>query len=185
MLASLIKPQVFVAVVYFLEIPLEVLEGDDHRASAVVGVEGERLPVGLRVVLVVEQCRIEEEMDVMFCIVDKAEGRDAARLEPKILHHTLGRSKGELAGRVLSLCQEGSLKTRLEVVDVVVVVAVEANEVVLIALVVAHEDILAVHRAIVLPPAFSLLDGLALGVFVAGEWYVVCLEEVKDFLASF
>ena len=52
-------------------------------------------------------------------------------------------------------------------------VAVEADEVVLRTLVVAHEDILAMHTAIVLPPAFGLLDGLALGVVVAGVRDVV------------
>ena len=52
-------------------------------------------------------------------------------------------------------------------------VAVKADEVMLGTLVVAHEDILAMHTAIVLPPAFGLLDGLALGVVVAGVRDVV------------
>ena len=68
--------------------------------------------------------------------------------------------------------------------DVEVVVAVEADEVVLVALVVAHEDVLAVHGTVVLPPALCFLDGLALGMLVTGEWDVVCLEVFKDFLLS-
>ena len=52
----------------------------------------------------------------------------------------------------------------------------KANQIVLIALVIAHKDVLAMHTAIVLPPAFSLLDGLALGMVVAGERYLMLSE---------
>ena len=52
-------------------------------------------------------------------------------------------------------------------------VAVKADEVVLRPFVVTHEDVLAMHTAIVLPPALGLLDGLALGVVVAGVRDVV------------
>jgi len=177
---SLIESEVFVGVAHCGEVLLEVLKGDDDGAAAVVGVEGERLVLGLRVVLVVEQCCIEEEMDVVLCVVDEAEGRDAARLEPQILHHALGRGKGEFAARGLALGLQGGFEASLQVVDVEVMVAMEADEVVLVALVVAHEDVLAVHGAVVLPPAFGLLDGLALGVLVAGEWDMVCLQVAED-----
>jgi len=55
-------------------------------------------------------------------------------------------------------------------------VAVEADEVMLGTLVVAHEDVLAMHTAIVLPPAFGLLDGLTLGVVVAFKRYLMLSE---------
>ena len=62
-----------------------------------------------------------------------------------------------------------------------VVVAVEAYQVVLVSLVVAHEDVLAVHAAVILPPALSFLDGLALGMVVAGEGDIVLLQEIENF----
>jgi hypothetical protein len=40
----------------------------------------------------------------------------------------------------------------------------------LIALVIAHKDVLAMHTTIILPPAFRLLDGLTLGMIVALKW---------------
>ena len=54
--------------------------------------------------------------------------------------------------------------------------AVKADEVVLRPFVVAHEDVLAMHTAIVLPPALGLLDGLALGVVVALKRYLMLGE---------
>ena len=55
-------------------------------------------------------------------------------------------------------------------------VAMKADQIVLIAFVIAHEDILAMYAAIVLPPAFGFLDGLTLGVVVAGERYLMLSE---------
>ena len=83
------------------------------------------------------------------------------------------------------MCLESLLEASFEVVDVEVVVAMEADEVVLIAFVVAHEDVLAVDRAVVFPPPLSLLDGFAFGVVVAGEGYVVLPEIVENFVLSF
>ena len=57
-----------------------------------------------------------------------------------------------------------------------VVVAVEAYEIVAVALVVAEEEVLAVHAAVVFPPSSRLLDGLSLGVVVVGERDVVFSE---------
>ena len=51
-----------------------------------------------------------------------------------------------------------------QVVDGEVVVAVEAYEIMAVALVVAEEEVLAVDAAVVLPPAFCLLYGLAFGI---------------------
>ena len=87
---GLVEPNVFVGVADGGEVALEVLEGDDHRSPAVIGMEGERLVFGLAVVVVVEQGCIEEQMDVVLLVVDEAEGRDAARLEAQVLHHALG-----------------------------------------------------------------------------------------------
>ena len=144
---------------------MEVLALDDHRASAIVRVETERL--GLQEVLV------EEEDHVVICVVDQAKRADTTGFESEVFEHTLGASKGEFARGVFACGKEGSFEALLQVVDSQVVLAVEADEVVLGTLVVAHEDVLAMHAAIILPPAFGLLDGLALGMVVAGERDVV------------
>ena len=65
-----------------------------------------------------------------------------------------------------------------------VVVAVEAHEIMPVALVVAEEKVLAVYAAVVLPPLLCLLDGLALGMVVACEGYVVFLQIGYHFLLS-
>ena len=58
-----------------------------------------------------------------------------------------------------------------------VMVAVETYQVVPVALMVAHEDVLAMYTAVILPPALSLLDCLAFGMVVAGEGNVVLPQE--------
>ena len=53
--------------------------------------------------------------------------------------------------------------------NVEVVVAVEAHEIMPVALMVAEEEVLAVHTAVIPPPHLGLLDGLSLGVVIASE----------------
>jgi hypothetical protein len=45
----------------------------------------------------------------------------------------------------------------------------------LIPLMIAHKDILAMHRTVVMPPPFRLLYRLALGVVIGGKRNVVFL----------
>ena len=152
-------------VAHALEVALKVLSLDDHRASAVVRMETERL--GLEEVL------IEEEDHMVVRIIDKTERADTTGFESEVLEHTFGAGKGEFARGVLACGEERSFEAVLQVVDCQVMVAVKADEVVLRTLVIAHEDVLAMHATIVLPPAFGLLDGLAFGVVVAGVRDVV------------
>ena len=116
---------------------------------------------------------VEEEMHMTLCVVDKPEWRDAARLQSKPAHHTLGRGERQLAGRGLSGGGEARFQPLFEVVDVEVVVAMEADEIVFVPFMVAQEDVLAMHRAVVAPPSFRLFDGLPFRVVVALEAYVV------------
>lgn len=99
-------------------------------------------------------------------VVDESEWRYAAGLQTEIAHHAFGRGETEFTGTVVALCHQFGLEAMLEVVDIEVVVAMEANEVVLVALVVAEEDVFAMHGAVVFPPALGFFDGLALGVIV-------------------
>ena len=61
----------------------------------------------------------------------------------------------------------------------------EANKIVLITFVITHEDILAMHAAILSPPTLRFLDGLAFGMVVAGEWDLVCREVAEYFFLTF
>ena len=53
-----------------------------------------------------------------------------------------------------------------------------------VALVVAEEKVLAVNASIGPPPLLGLLDGLALGMVLACEGYVVFLQIGYHFLVS-
>ena len=65
-----------------------------------------------------------------------------------------------------------------------VVIAIEAHEIMPVALMVAEEQVLAVHASVVLPPLLGLLDGLSLGMVVASERDVVLLQIVDHLLLS-
>ena len=85
----------------------------------------------------------------------------------------------------MSLRDEDFFEPVLDVVNRQIVVAREANEVVLVALVIAHEDVLAMHASVVVPPTFCLLDGFAFGMIVGGERNVVFSEIAQDFFLAF
>lgn len=106
---------------------------------------------------------------MMFLIVNQAERRDTSWFKTKVLHHSLWRSETELAWRVEASCHKALLEATLHVVDVHIMVAMEADEVVLVTFVIAEEEILAVDAAIVFPPALGFLDGLTFWMAVAGE----------------
>lgn len=63
--------------------------GDDNRAAAIVGMEGEGLCC--------LEGSVEEEVDMVLSVVDKSERGDAAWFETEVFHHAFGRGKGELA----------------------------------------------------------------------------------------
>ena len=113
-------------------------------------------------------------------IIDETKRRHTAWFQSEITLHAFGRGEGEFATRRLALCHKGSLEHLLEVVNWQVVVAVQANEVVAVALVVAEKEVLAVHAAIVPPPAFGLFDGFSLGMVVNGIGDVVRLQVIED-----
>ena len=152
-------------IAHTLEVALEVLQLDDYRTPAIVGVETERLSI--------EQVLIEEQDHMVVCIVDKTERADTAWFQTKVFEHTLGTSEGEFARGVLACGKERGLEALLQVVDGQVVVAVKADEVVLRPFVVAHKDVFAMHTAIILPPTFGLLDGLTFRMVITGKRYLI------------
>lgn len=141
---------------------------DNYRSSAVVGVETE-----CRCLLDV---LIEKKDNMVFRVVDKSKGTDATGFEPQVTQHTLRRSEREFARRGVPCRHERGFQTLLQVVNGKVVTTIEADKVVLITLVVAHEDILTMHTAVCPPPATCLLDGLPIGVRIAGVGDVVRLQ---------
>lgn len=76
------------------------------------------------------------------------------------------------------------LEPLLQVVDSEVVVAIEANQIVLIALVVAHKNVFAMHASVVVPPTLRLADGFSLGVVVACITDVMLLQIVLYLLLA-
>lgn len=173
----LVQFDVFVCVANYREIVLEVVSRDDYRATAVVRVEGKRLCL--------LQVSVKKQMYMMFGVVDESEGRNAARFQAQILHHALRRSERQLAARRQTLAYKRLLQQMLQVVNCEIVVAVEAYEIMAVALMVAEEEVLAVNAAVVLPPAFSLLDCFALWVIIASEWDVVFFKVVENLFLSF
>lgn len=63
-------------------------------------------------------------------------------------------------------------------------IAMKANQIMPVALMIAKEQVFAMHRSIVLPPTFSLLDGLSLGVAIVGVRYGMCIEIVENYFLS-
>ena len=135
---------------------LEISSCNDHRTSAIIRMKGEGRCL--------TEVFVEEEVNMMFLVVDQAKGRDAAWFKTEIAHHAFGRGETEFTGTVVALCHQFGLEAMLEVVDIEVVVAMEANEVVLVALMIAKEYILAMDRSIVFPPSFCFFYCLAFWV---------------------
>ena len=120
----------------------------------------------------------------MLGIVDESERRDAARFEPQIAHHALRRGETEFARCGFPCCLQLLFEAMLQVVDVQIVVAIEADEVMLITLVVAQEDVFAMHTTVILPPSLGFLDGFAFGMCIAREWDVMGSEPLKHSVST-
>ena len=115
-------------------------------------------------------------MDFVVEVIDKSERGNAAWFKTKVFHHALWGSERELAWRWETLGKYRFLEAVFKIVDCKIVVAIKAYEVVTISFMIAEKEILAVHAAIVKPPAASFFDGFAFGVIVVCERYVVFCE---------
>ena len=104
---------------------------------------------------------------MLFFVIDESKGAYAAGFESQIAHHALGTSKRQFTRCFLSGCYKRRFQSLFQIVDSQVMIAIKADEVMLDTLVVAHEDILAMHAAILSPPAFGFFYSLAFGVVVA------------------
>jgi hypothetical protein len=68
----------------------------------------------------------------------------------------------------------------LKFVNVKVVVAVEAHQIVAVAFMVSEEEILAMDRAVLLPPAFGFFYGFTFGMIVICKRNVMFSEIVEN-----
>ena len=57
--------------------------------------------------------------------------------------------------------------------DVKIMVAMVADEIMLITLMVAHKDILTMHTTIILPPTLSLFYRLSFRMIITFKWNIV------------
>ena len=158
------------------EILLKSLLGDNYRAAAVVRVKTQRLRIF--------EPAIEKEDNMVFGVVDQPERTDTAGLQSQVPHHSFRRGEGEFARCFFALRDEHLFQPMFDVMNSQIIIAREANEVMLVALVVAHEDVFAMNAAVGVPPTFGFLDGFALGVVVGGEGNMVLQQVFQHFLLA-
>ena len=158
------------------EILLKSLLGDNYRAAAVVRVKTQRLRIF--------EPAIEKEDNMVFGVVDQPERTDTAGLQSQVPHHSFRRGEGEFARCFFALRDEHLFQPMFDVMNSQIIIAREANEVMLVALVVAHEDVFAMNAAVGVPPTFGFLDGFALGVVVGGEGNMVLLQIFQHLLLA-
>ena len=120
----------------------------------------------------------------MLGIVDESEWRDAARFEPQIAHHALRRGETEFARSGFPCCLQLLFEAMLQVVDVQIVVAIEADEVMLIPFVVAQKDVFAMHTTVILPPLLGFFDGFPFGMCIAREWDIMGKKPLKHSVST-
>ena len=73
----------------------------------------------------------------------------------------------------------------LKVMNIKVMVTMEANEIMFVSLMVTHENILAMNTSIIFPPTLGFLYGLSLGVIITRERYIVTSQIVENLFLSF
>ena len=144
----------------------KLLARDNHRTSAVVGVEAQTW----RIFEVV----VEEEVSVILLVVDKSKRRYRAWLQAEVPLHTLWRGETQLT----------LVQAVFKVVNCHILVAVEAHQVVAVAFVVAEKEVFAMYRAVLAPILLGNLDSRRLRVKIDLVFNIVRIEELKNPLAA-
>ena len=86
---------------------------------------------------------------MVFRVVDKAERRHGTRFEPQVAFHALRRGEGEFA----------LPQSVFQIVNRQRAVAVETDQIMTVALVVAEEEVFAMFRPVLAPMCLGLFDG--------------------------
>ena len=113
-------------------------------------------------------------MRVILLVIDKSEGRHRARLQAEITLHALWRCETQLA----------LMQSVFEVVYCHIPIAIEAYQVVTVALMVAEKEVFAMHRAVLAPILLRYLNRWRLGVKIDLVFYSVRVKKLKDPLAA-
>ena len=137
----LIEINPFVGIGHVLQESFEIRTGNHQRSGVFAGVEAQTFGV--------LQLFVQEEVHVVFRVVDESERRYRTGFHAEVFHQSLLRGEAQFA----------LVQLFLDVVDVHVLVAVEADQIVLVALVVAEEKVLAVFRVVSGPILLGNLDG--------------------------
>ena len=153
-------------VAHRLEVAEELLARDYHRTAAVVGMERETIRFF--------EVFVEEEVYMALLVVNQPEWRHRAWLQTEVALHTLWRSEAQLT----------LMQTMLQVVNSHIAVAVEAHQIVAIALVVAEKEVFAVHRPVIVPILLGNLDCRRFGMKIDLVFYLMCIEELKNPLTA-
>ena len=117
---------------------------------------------------------VDEEVDVVLGVVDKAERGDAARFQAEVFLHPCFRGEGQLA----------LVQALLQVVDVHLVHALEDDQVVFVALVVPEKQVLAVRGLKLAPVGQRLLNGAQWRVELDVELNAEADQRIDDFLLA-
>lgn len=156
----------FVGVAAEFEVTQEIRRTDDDGGGVVVGVKTQgRL---------VEQVPVGKEVHVVFRVVDQSEGRHRAGEQPQVAFHPFFGGEGQFA----------LMQPLFQVVDGQVLGAVEDDQVMAVAFLVAEKQILAVHRTVLPPVLLGFFDGGSGRVVVRLERDAVCSEVVVNVLFS-
>ena len=97
-----VQVYVLILVAHTLQILLEVCARDDHSATAVIGMKGERNCI--------LDILVDEEVHMILSIINESEWRHTARFQSQKPHHPFRTGKREFATRWKSLCHEGILE---------------------------------------------------------------------------
>ena len=162
-----IQFQKFVCVSHRIEEFDEILVFDDNGGCVVVRMETETL--GVFKVLV------DEDMDMMLCVVDQSEGGYASRFQAKVFFHSCFRGESEF-----SLAQPV-----FQVMDVHLVHALEKDKVMLVPFVVSEKEVFAVGGVELFPVVDGFLNGRDRGMEVDVEFDTQSFQRVNHFLLTF
>ena len=109
-------------------------------------------------------------MYVVFRVVDKAERRHGTRFEPQVAFHALRRGEGEFA----------LPQSAFQIVNRQRAVAVETDQIMTVALVVAEEEVFAMFRPVLAPICLGLFDGRGSRVVIDVVPDFVSVEKFPD-----
>ncbi len=124
-----------------LQETFEIFSFHDERGSILAWVEAYALGI--------LQLLVQKEVHVVFRVVDESERRYRTGFHAEVFHQSLLRGEAQFA----------LVQLFLDVVDVHILIAVEADQIVLVALMVAEEEVLAVFRVVSGPILFGNFDG--------------------------